>query len=68
MTVLVVDRDAVRRMVADGAQLVEVLPPGEYGEYHLPGAVNVPLKAFDPDTVGALDPDRPVITYCSGFM
>lgn len=63
-----IGRDELRRLVDDGAQLVEVLPPAEFEELHLPGAISIPLKSFDPDTVGALDRDRPVIVYCSGFM
>lgn len=31
-----VDRDDVQRLLADGAQLAEVLPRDEYDEEHLP--------------------------------
>ncbi|HKY54398.1 MAG TPA: rhodanese-like domain-containing protein [Anaerolineales bacterium] len=58
----------VQRLVASGAQLVEVLPPGEYHEAHLPGAINLHLKKLDPQTVRQLDPHRPVITYCHDFQ
>ncbi len=37
----------VRRMVQEGAQLVEVLPRQEYEDEHLPGAINIPLKELD---------------------
>lgn len=46
------------------AQLVEVLPPGEFEEEHLPGAVNIPLKSLNLDGVSQLDRDRPVVVYC----
>ncbi|MDN5747084.1 MAG: rhodanese-like domain-containing protein [Pseudonocardia sp.] len=56
---------ALRRLLDDGAQLVEVLPAGEYLEMHLPGAVNTPLKSLDAATTTAsLDRERPVIVYC----
>lgn len=55
---------ALRRLLDDGAQLVEVLPAGEYGEMHLPGAVNIPLKTLDATTTAGLDRSRPVIVYC----
>lgn len=55
---------ALRRLLDDGAQLVEVLPAGEYTEMHLPGAVNVPLKTLDAATTAGLDRTRPVIVYC----
>jgi rhodanese-related sulfurtransferase len=32
--------EEMRRMVGEGAQVVEVLPRHEYDEEHLPGAVN----------------------------
>ena len=57
-------RDDVRRLVAEGAQLVEVLPPAEYDEEHLPGAINIPLKTLGLETAAALDRSRPVIVYC----
>lgn len=59
-----IDRAEVRRLLDDGAQLVEVLPAEEYTEDHLPGAVNIPLRHIDPGGIGGLDLDRPVIVYC----
>ena len=38
---------------------LEVLPREEYGEQHLPGAINIPLKELDADAVAGLDRDRP---------
>jgi rhodanese-related sulfurtransferase len=58
-----VTREQVRDLVAAGAQLVEVLPAGEYRSAHLPGAVNLPLKELDARTE-QLDRSRPVIVYC----
>jgi rhodanese-related sulfurtransferase len=34
----------LRELLAEGAQLVEVLPAAEYDELHLPGAISIPLK------------------------
>lgn len=59
-----VDREAVQRLVAGGAQLVEVLPRAEYDEEHLPGAVSLPLKGLDAESASALDRARPVVVYC----
>jgi len=58
-----VERDAIEEMVEHGAQLVEVLPPEEYAEDHLPGAVSHPLRQLD-DEAGDIDRSRPVIVYC----
>lgn len=59
-----IDYPALRRLLADGAQLVEVLPAEEYTDMHLPGAVNIPLKTLDAATAAGLDRGRPVIVYC----
>jgi rhodanese-related sulfurtransferase len=59
-----IDYPELRRLLDDGAQLVEVLPAGEYAEMHLPGSVNIPLKALDAASTAGLDRDRPVVVYC----
>ena len=59
-----IDREGLRRLMAEGAQLVEVLPPNEYREDHLPGAVNLPLRRLDTEATTVLDPSRPVVVYC----
>ncbi|MGH2979568.1 MAG: rhodanese-like domain-containing protein [Solirubrobacterales bacterium] len=56
--------DRVTELVDDGAQLVEVLPRGEYEEQRLPGAINVPLKELDAEAVAGLDRETAVIVYC----
>jgi rhodanese-related sulfurtransferase len=57
-------REEVRKLVASGAQLVEVLPTPEYEEEHLPGAIHLPLRKIDSDARSVLYPSRPVIVYC----
>jgi rhodanese-related sulfurtransferase len=53
------------RLVADGAQLVEVLPQAEYFEEHLPRAMNLPLKTLTAAVAEErLDRRRAVIVYC----
>ena len=60
-----IGRNEVRKLVADGAQLVEVLPRDEYDDEHLAGAVHLPLKTLSPTTAASLlDQIRPVIVYC----
>jgi len=61
-------RDDVQRLLAEGAQLVEVLPEREYGEEHIPGAINMPLKKLDRESTAKLDRARPVIVYCSDLQ
>ena len=59
-----IDRHRVEALLEQGAQLVEVLPKGEYEEEHLPGAINLPLRRLETEARDVLDPSRPVIVYC----
>ena len=63
-----IDRDGVQRLLAEGAQLVEVLPQDEYEDEHLPGAINIPLKMLDAERTQRLDCERPVIVYCYDYQ
>ncbi len=63
-----IDREQVQKLTATGAQLVEVLPPDEYEDEHLPGAINIPLKTLDAVTARQLEPQRPVIVYCYDYQ
>ena len=60
-----IDREQVRRFMEQGAQIVDVLPAGEYGEEHLPGAINLPLRRIEAQASQVLDPSRPVVVYCA---
>lgn len=59
-----IDRAEVKRLLAAGAQLVDVLPPAEYEAEHIAGAISIPLKSLDRESAAVLDRDRPVILYC----
>jgi rhodanese-related sulfurtransferase len=59
-----IDRDQLQDLVARGAQLIEVLPAGEYKEDHLPGARSVPLAQINKESAATIDPSRPVVVYC----
>jgi rhodanese-related sulfurtransferase len=61
----VIDRETVRRLMEQGAQIVDVLPADEYGEEHLPGAVNLPLRKIETEASRALDRARPIVVYCA---
>jgi rhodanese-related sulfurtransferase len=58
----------LQRLIGEEAQLVEVLPPAEYAEAHLPGATNLPLKQLDAKSADALDRSRPIVVYCSDYL
>lgn len=56
--------EGLQRLLAQKAQLVEVLPRAEYEQEHLPGAIHLPLKELDATTTARLDRERPIIVYC----
>jgi rhodanese-related sulfurtransferase len=59
-----IDREGVRRLMAQSAQIIDVLPAHEYGEDHLPGAINMPLRKIEAEASQVLDPSRPIVVYC----
>lgn len=63
-----IDRNQVRKLLDEGALLVEVLPRREYDAEHLPGALSIPLRELDRATTSRLDKNRPVIVYCYDYQ
>jgi len=62
-----VDREQVKQMIdEDAAEVVEVLAPDHFDDFHLPGALNVPVGDDFEDDIQATVPDkhRPVVVYC----
>ena len=62
-----VDTDRVRRLLDDGAQVVDVLPGEIYLQEHIQGAVSVPLDEID-QARERLDPARPVVVDCYDYQ
>jgi rhodanese-related sulfurtransferase len=63
-----IDRNEVQRLINQRAQIVEVLPRKEYDNFHLPGAINLPLKSLTKETADHLQMDKPVIVYCYDYQ
>jgi rhodanese-related sulfurtransferase len=59
-----IDRDEVRRLMDEGATVVEVLEEAQYQAAHLPGAIHIPGWQLTRERAEELDKDRPVIFYC----
>lgn len=70
MTVVDLDRDTVKRGLADGTLLlIDVREDHEFANGHIPGSVSHPLSTFDPEALRALierDGRRPVLSCASG--
>jgi rhodanese-related sulfurtransferase len=60
-----VSREEARKLVEDGAQLVDVRAEHEWEAGRIAGAVHLPLAELAERT-GELDKDRPVVLYCRG--
>ena len=63
-----IELEELRDLMADGAQVVEVLPEPEYAQAHLPGAINIPIKALDGESTAGLDRARAVVVYCHDYI
>jgi hydroxyacylglutathione hydrolase len=56
------DPDRVRRLMADGAMVVDVRPEVDYGAGHLPGSLSIPLRPQFATWLGWLvPPDRALV-------
>src|SRR6476660_9037532 len=61
-----VDPAAVREQVGNGAVIVDVREPEEWGAGHIPGAIHVPKSYFESRIEGAVpDRDKHVVLYCA---
>jgi len=60
-----VSRDEARKLVDEGAQLLDVRADHEWEAGRIAGAAHVPLPEL-PQRLGEIDKDRPVVVYCRG--
>jgi rhodanese-related sulfurtransferase len=60
-----VGREEARKLIDEGAQLVDVRADHEWNAGRISGAAHVPLPEL-PQRLGEIDKDRPVVVYCRG--
>ena len=60
-----VSREEARKLIDEGAQLVDVRADHEWEAGRIAGATHVPLPEL-PQRIGEIDKDRPVVLYCRG--
>lgn len=65
------DRDPAlaKRLVKEGALLIDVRSPDEFGDKHLPGAVNIPVdemngRLAEVEKLAGGDKKKPIVVYC----
>jgi len=60
-----VSREEARKLLEDGAQLVDVRADHEWEVGRIAGATHLPLDELA-ERAGEIDKDRPVVVYCRG--
>jgi rhodanese-related sulfurtransferase len=60
-----VSRAEAQKLVAEGAQLIDVRADHEWEMGRIEGATHLPLAELA-ERVGEIDRDRPVVLYCRG--
>jgi rhodanese-related sulfurtransferase len=55
---------AARKLVSQGALLVDVREPFEYERGHIENAMPLPLSQLRPELFQKIPKDKPVIVYC----
>lgn len=60
-----ISREEARKLVDEGAQLVDVRADHEWEAGRIAGAKHIPLAEL-PQRTGELDDERPVVLYCRG--
>jgi len=60
-----VSREEARKLLDEGAQLVDVRADHEWEAGRIAGATHMPLPEL-PQRIDDLDKDRPVVVYCRG--
>lgn len=60
-----VSREEAQKLVADGAQLVDVRADHEWEAGRIAGATHLPLAELA-GRAGEIDRERPVVVYCRG--
>lgn len=57
-----IDGATAKKLVKDGARLVDVRTPEEFAAKHIEGAENVPVDTVEARDMGAKD--KPLVVYC----
>jgi rhodanese-related sulfurtransferase/CBS domain-containing protein len=63
-TVTRIGTAAARELHEAGATFVDVLPASSYDDWHLPGAVNIPMPDLAGEALDGLDRSGPLVVYC----
>ena len=57
-----------RRLVSEGALLLDVRSPGEFAGGHLDGAINIPVGSVSERAAELAKKGKPIVVYCASGM
>lgn len=60
-------RERVLELQAQGAPIVDVLPPREHDELRIAGSVGLWLRDLDADSVEQFSKTDPIVVYCHDY-
>ncbi len=63
-----VSPEQARKLVADGAKLIDVRTRGEFASGHVAGAVNIPLSEIGRAATDLAKDGKPLVLYCQSGM
>jgi phage shock protein E len=63
------DPALAKKLVKEGALLIDVRSPDEFGDKHLPGAINIPVEQVqsrlaEVEKLAGGDKKKPIVVYC----
>lgn len=64
-----VPADVAKKLLGEGAVVIDVRTPGEFGSGHLPKAINIPVEQIAAEVPRRIpDRERPLLLHCQSGM
>lgn len=61
--------ELAKKLLGEGAVVIDVRSPGEYGSGHLPKAINIPVEQIAAEVPRRFpDKERPLLLHCQSGM
>lgn len=61
----IIPEELKRLLAAKQAVVIDVRPPGDFRQEHIPGAINLPLQQIESGQYQKLPRDKRLISYCA---
>jgi phage shock protein E len=61
--------ELAKKLLAEGAVVIDVRTPGEYGSGHLPKVINIPVEQIATEIPRRIpDKEKPILLHCQSGM